>query len=370
MSWLPVAAPALRGRERDYVLDCLEKNQISGGEYVTRFEAEFAEFCNAREAVACCNGTVALHLALTALGVGPGDEVILPTLTFVATANAVAQCGAVPVLVDVDPESWCIDPREVAGRVTANTKGIIAVHLYGHPAEMDELNAIAERYGLFVLEDAAEAHGAMYKGKRVGGLGRAGCFSFYGNKILTMGEGGAVVTNDEALAAKLRTLRGQGVDPERRYWFPVRGFNYRLTNLQAAIGLAQVEQAEWHLQQREIVANWYRRKLWGVPGLILQPEAAWSEYSLNAHWMVTVLVTDARIDRDRLMARLAEQGIETRPVFYPMHQLPMYAPTAKGQMFPVADWLAARGLNLPTYAEMSKADVERVCTALVECLNA
>ena len=242
---IAVAAPTLNGNEKRYVLECLETTWISSiGRFITEFERGFARFCGVEHAIAVSNGTNALHLALVALGVTSGDEVIVPSLTYVATANAVTYCGAKPVLVDCDPRTLNIDPAAIAGKITAHTKGIIPVHLYGHPADMDPIISVAREHGLFVLEDAAEAHGAEYKGRRVGGLGNCAAFSFFGNKIMTTGEGGMVTTNDSALAAKLRLYRGQGLDPGRRYWHPVIGYNYRMTNIAAALGLAQLEQVD------------------------------------------------------------------------------------------------------------------------------
>src|SRR5215207_70189 len=337
--FIPVAAPVLAGREKEYVADCMESGWISSaGRYVELFEAEFAKFCGVRHAVSCCNGTAALHLSLAALGVGPGDEVIVPTLTFVATANAVTYCGARPVFADSEPETWNLDPAQVAAKVTPRTKGIVAVHLYGNPAEMDTLRALASRHGLFLVEDAAEAHGALHRGRRAGSLGDLAAFSFYGNKIIATGEGGMVVTDDDALAARVRLLRGQGMDPERRYWFPVVGYNYRMMNIPAAIGLAQLERAGWHTARRREVAAGYRRLLGNVPGLSWQAERDWARH---AFWMFTILLGDEAADgRDRLMARLLEEGVETRPVFYPLHSLPPYREAARGEEFPVAERLA------------------------------
>ncbi|MBA3243062.1 MAG: DegT/DnrJ/EryC1/StrS family aminotransferase [Acidobacteria bacterium] len=365
---IPVAAPVLAGREKEYVADCMESGWISsGGKYVELFETAFAEFCGVRHAIACCNGTVALHLALVALGVGPGDEVLVPTLTFVATANAVTYCGARPVFVDSEPETWNLDPAQVEAKITPRTKGIIAVHLYGHPAEMDVLRSIAGRHGLFLLEDAAEAHGALYKGRRAGSLGDAAAFSFYANKIIATGEGGMVVTNDDALAARMRLLRGQGMDPERRYWFPVVGYNYRMMNIPAAIGLAQVEQAEWHITRRREVAETYLRLLRDAPSLRRQAKREWARH---AYWMFTVILGDEMaVSRDALMARLQEQGIETRPVFFPVHLLPPYREASRGEQFPVAEELARRGLSLPTWAGLSTDDLSYVCERLRECLS-
>lgn len=365
---IPVAAPVLAGREKEYVADCMESGWISSsGKYVELFEAAFAEFCGVRHAVTCCNGTVALHLALLALGVGGGDEVIVPTLTFVATANAVTYCGARPVFVDSEPETWNLDPAQVETKITSRTKGIIAVHLYGHPAEMDMLRDIARRHGLFLLEDAAEAHGALYRGRPVGSLGDVATFSFYGNKIIATGEGGMVVTNDDALAARVRLLRGQGMDAEMRYWFPVVGYNYRMMNIPAAIGLAQLEQADWHIRRRREVAATYLQLLQSVPTLRWQAEHASARH---AYWMFTVILGDEwRGSRDEVITQMQERGVETRPVFYPMHVLPPYRESARGEEFPVAEELAWRGLSLPTWAGLSPDDLSYVCECLRECLS-
>ena len=366
--YIPVAAPVLAGREREYVADCMESGWISsGGKYVELFEAAFAEFCGVRHAIACCNGTAALHVALAALGVGPGDEVIVPTLTFVATANAVTYCGARPVFADSEPVNWNLDPAQVEEKITPRTKGIVAVHLYGHPAEMDALRAVARRRGLFLLEDAAEAHGALYKGRPAGSLGDAAAFSFYGNKIIATGEGGMVTTDDDALAARVRLLRGQGVDPERRYWFPVVGYNYRMMNLPAAIGLAQLERADWHTGRRREVAAAYLDLLRGVPCMRWQDESEWARH---AYWMFSVILgRESPLGRDALMERLHELGVETRPLFYPVHLLPPYREAARGEQFPVAEWLARRGLSLPTWAGLSRDDLEYVCDSLRETLS-
>ena len=366
--FIPVAAPALVGNEKTYVLDCLESTWISSsGKYVGQFEASFAEFCGVEHALSCCNGTVALHLALMALGVGPGDEVIVPTLTFVATANAVTYCGARPVFVDSEPETWNLDPTQIEDLITPQTKGIIVVHLYGHPVDMDPVLDIARKHAIFVVEDAAEAHGAEYKGQRVGSLSDIATFSFYGNKIITTGEGGMVVTNDDALASQVRQLKGQGMDPDRRYWFPIVGYNYRMTNVAAAIGLAQLEKADWHIARRREIAEQYARHLTGVPGISLQPEKPWAR---NVYWMISVVLSeDLSVSRDSVMAKLAEVGIETRPFFYPMHALPMYRDLARGQSYPVADRLAAQGINLPSSATLSEGDLAFVCDQIVQILE-
>jgi len=287
---IPVAAPVLGGNERAYVLDCLDTTWISSrGEYVDRFERAFADFCGAAHAVACCNGTAALHLALLGAGVDPGDEVIVPTLTFVSCANAVTYCGALPRFVDSEPMSWNLDPRLLEELVTPRTKAIMAVHLYGNPADMAGIEEVAGRHGLAVIEDAAEAHGASFGGRRVGSLGLVAAFSFFGNKIITTGEGGMVVTDDAELAAVVRRLNSHGAEGSRRYWYSTIGFNYRMTNVAAAIGLGQVESGEARCGRYREVARWYAEELSGEPGLEWQHVVPGAEH---AHWMVSVVLAE------------------------------------------------------------------------------
>lgn len=360
---IPVAAPALVGKEREYVLDCLDSTWISSsGRYLDRFESAFAEFCGVRHAISCCNGTVAVHLALLAHGVGPGDEVIVPTLTYVATANPVVYCGARPVFVDSEPRTWNMDPERVAEAITPKTRGIVVVHLYGHPVDMDPILEIAERHNLWVIEDAAEAHGARYRDRVVGSMGSLSTFSFYGNKIITSGEGGMVVTDDERLAKLVRQLHGQGQDPQKRYWFPMVGFNYRMTNIEAAIGLAQLERIDWHLARRREIAGWYREELADAEGVELSPQEPWAE---SAFWIACAVLDEARFGpRDDVMAALDKDGIETRPFFYPLHTLPMYRGDSRGMEFPVAEDLARRGINLPSSATLAREDVARIGACL------
>lgn len=357
---IPVAEPFIGEKELAYVSDCVKSGWVSSlGEYVKRFESAFARYCGAEYGVATFNGTVALHLVLAALRLGPGDEVIVPSLTYVATANAVRYTGASPVLVDSEPETWNIDPAAVEAAITPRSRAIIAVHLYGHPADMDPLRELAGRYGLFLLEDAAEAHGARYKGRRVGGLGQAAIFSFYGNKIITTGEGGIVVTNDRALAERCFFLENQARTADNPYWHPEIGFNYRMTNLQGALGLAQLERIDELVALRKRNAALYAERLAGAPGVVLPPQAAWAE---NVYWMFTVLIDpEFGLDRDALRVELHRRGIETRPVFYPVHILPPYA---TGQSLPVAESIGARGINLPSSATLTEAQIDRVCDAL------
>jgi len=351
------------GREREYVLDCLDSTWISSnGKYLERFESAFAEFCGVRHAVSCCNGTAAVHLALLAHDVGLGDEVIVPTLTYVATANPVVYCGAQPVFVDAEPRTWNMDPERVAEAVTSKTRGIIVVHLYGHPVDMDPILELAEKHGLWVIEDAAEAHGATYRGRIAGSMGSLATFSFYGNKIITSGEGGMVVTDDERLAEIVRQLHGQGQDLERRYWFPMVGFNYRMTNIEAAIGLAQLERIDWHLGRRREIAAWYREELSDVEGVELSPHEPWAE---SAFWITCAVLNEERFGpRDDAMAVLDRAGIETRPFFYPLHTLPMYRDANVGKGFPIAEDLARRGVNLPSSATLTRDEVSYVCDQL------
>jgi len=363
--FIPVAAPVLDGNERAYVMDCLESSWISStGTYIERFERAFAEFCGVRHAVSCSNGTTALHLALLAMGVGPGDEVLVPSLTFVATANAVSYCGASPVFVDSEPDTWTMDPASLEERITDRTKGIIAVHLFGHPADMRTICAIARRRGLFVLEDAAQAHGAECEGRRAGSIGDVATFSFYGNKIITTGEGGMVVTSDDDMARRMRQLRSQGMDPERRYWFPVIGYNYRMTNVAAALGLAQLERVEWQLERRRQIVSWYRQELGDAVGLSFQAEKAWARH---VWWMFSVVLDGDEPTVEEVMAHLRGRGIETRPFVHPLHRLPPYLRDRDCVELPVAEHLGRRGINLPTWAGLTREHVRYVCDSLQEC---
>ncbi len=364
---IPVAGPSLSGNEKAYVAECLETSWISSvGRFIGAFEQAFAAFCNTRHAIACSNGTTALHLALMGLGVAAGDEVIVPDLTYIAAANAVSYCGARPVFVDCDARTFNIDPARIEAAITPRTRGIVAVHLYGQACDMDPILEIARRHGLFVLEDAAEAHGATYKGRRVGSLGDAAAFSFFGNKIITTGEGGAVTLNDDALAERLRLLKGQGMQPDRRYWFPIIGYNYRMTNVAAAIGLAQLERVQAALDARAGLARAYDAALAPLGERIVRPFTA--PGCGHVFWMYTVMLGEGvEPSRDQVMARLDAAGIETRPVFYPMHALPPYAQAADD--FPNAVQCSARGINLPTHAHVTADDVARIATALAEALD-
>jgi perosamine synthetase len=357
---IPVAKPDLSGNEELYVTDAIRSSWISStGPYISRFEREFASLCGARASISVSNGTVALHLALLALAVEPGEEVIVPSLTYIATANAIRYVGGIPIFVDVDPGTWCIDPSLIRSAITSRTKGIIAVHLYGHPADMDPIMEIADEHGLWVIEDAAEAHLAKYRGATVGGLSTVGTFSFYGNKLLTSGEGGALVVNDPAIERRARLLRGQGMDPTQRYYFPVIGYNFRLTNVAAALLCAQLERAELMMAKRGVVYEHYAASLQGIPGLAMQPVASWAQ---PAPWLfsVTIDAVEYGRSRDELIAYLRAHGIDTRPFFVPIHLLPPYQRYAGSKDLPITERVAACGINLPTYSAMLREEVDEV----------
>lgn len=363
---IPVAKPFLSGNEGRYVSECIATGWVSSqGRFVRQFEEDFAAFCGARHGIATCNGTAALHLALATIGIGVGDEVIVPSLTFAATANAVIYTGAKPAFVDSSIDTWTINPEAVEKAIHPRTRAIIPVHLYGQPAEMDPILDIAERHGLVVLEDAAEAHGATYKGRTVGSIGRFGCFSFYGNKILTTGEGGMVVTNDGTHAEKARILRDHGMQPDRRYWHPYVGFNYRMTNLQAALGCAQLERIEEILACKRRIRDWYAKRLGDITSLAFPPENGWSR---SVFWMYSVLVDEEKtgLSRDKLIAEMEEHGIEVRPFFCPLHIMPPYQ---TGERLPIAEYLAKTGLNLPSYVGLTENEVDRVCKVIRKILT-
>ena len=363
---IPVAQPDLSGNEENYVLDAVRSTWISStGAYVNRFEEEFAEFCQSKEAIAICNGTAALHVVLMALGCGPGDEVIVPSLTYIATANAVRYVGAEPLFVDVDPETWTLDPTQLERAITRKTKGIISVDLYGHPIDADAINELAGIHGLWHIEDAAEAHGALYKGRPTGSLGDVATFSFFGNKILTCGEGGAVTTDNAQLARRVRTLKGQGVDPNRRYFFPVTGYNFRLTNVACALLCAQMERSEDIIAQRRKVFSFYDKFLAGIPGVHHQPIAEWA---VQAPWLYSITIDAAEfgMTRDEMAIELKKRKVDTRPFFTPLHRLPPFVreSEARKEDLPVTDRLASQGINLPTWSPADEAAIQRVADTI------
>ena len=364
---LPVMEPSLGGNELRYVSDCISSNWISSqGLYINRFEETFRAYHSIEHSLSTSSGTAALHLALLALGVGRGDEVVVPNLTFAATANAVLHCGATPVFVDVDRETWTLDPSALDGAINSTTRAIIPVHLYGHPCNMDPIMRIAQRYNIPIVEDCAEALGAEYKGRLVGTFGTIACFSFFANKVITTGEGGMVITRDGDLHEKMTILRDHGMSRKKRYWHLVPGFNFRLTNLQAAVGLAQMERINDFIDLRLKLAEMYDLRLADLEGVRLPPRAPWAK---NIYWLYSIIIDDASdVTRDDLAQKLRDLGIETRPFFYPLHEQPPYKTNSK-QSFPVSSWLSERGLSLPTASSVRSEDVDRVCRTIREVIS-
>jgi perosamine synthetase len=360
---IPVMEPYMNGNELAYVSDCVRTKWISSqGKYVSKFEEIFSELHSGIRSLAVGNGTVALHLAIVALGIGPGDEVIVPDLTFAASANSVLHAGAIPVLVDVLPDTWCIDPEAIRRAITPKTKAIMPVHLYGQPCNMDAIEAIAKEHGLFIIEDAAEAMGTLYKGKPVGTFGDASAFSFFGNKMVTTGEGGMVTFKDESVFKRGLMLRDHGMSREKRYWHLEVGFNYRMTNLQAAIGVAQLEQFDEILNRKLALAESYSSVLAKIPGLQLPPK---TEGDRNVCWLYTILVDEKYFGkRDELIFKLLANGIESRPVFYPLHQMPPYKEYARGTDFKNSIDISRRGISLPSSAWLSEVEVSRIAGSL------
>ncbi|MGH6785375.1 MAG: DegT/DnrJ/EryC1/StrS family aminotransferase [Novosphingobium sp.] len=362
--FIPIYRPDLSGREREYVEECLTSTWISSkGRFIGDFESAFADYVGASHAAACSNGTVALHLALLALGIGPGDEVIVPTLTYIASVNAIRYVGATPIFCDSGDEDWQADPVAIEAQITSRTRAIMIVHLYGGAVDVEAIGALARRRGLFIVEDCAEAIGTRVGKRHVGTFGDIATFSFFGNKTITTGEGGMVVTADPALHRAVCHFKGQGLAEGREYWHDVVGYNYRMTNICAAIGLAQFERIEHFLVDKARVAAGYRKRLGQAP-VTFQASRPGTTHS---HWMVTLTVAHAD-DRDPLRAALGRAGIETRPVFFPIHTMPMYRSSRRA--FPVADDIAARGFNLPSWPGLADADLDRICASVLEYLRA
>jgi len=357
--FIPISQPSITNKEIEYVTDAVKSGWVSSlGKYIDEFERKFAEFCETEYALATCNGTTALHLALVALGIKEGDEVIIPDLTFIATANAVKYTGAKVVTVDIEEDTLCINPKAIEKAITPNTKAIIPVHLYGHPANMQEINKIAKKYNLFVIEDAAEAHGAEINGKRVGSFGDVGIFSFYGNKIITSGEGGMITTNNKKLYEKMKYLRDHAMNREKRYWHTEIGYNYRMTNLQAALGVAQLERIEELLKKKREIFEWYSEYLKDIPNIKLNFQ---KDGFKNVNWMICLEVIGYdEAKRDSLMKKLKHKGIDSRPFFYPISNMPMYEKVDT----PITYKVYQRGINLPSFFDITQNEVKYICKEL------
>lgn len=375
---IPVNEPLIGKRELEYVQDCLETGWISSaGKYIVAFEEAWATYCGAKHGVAVSNGTVALQAALRALELQPGDEVIMPTMTIISCAMAVVYNQAVPVLVDSDPDTWCMDVADLESKVTERTRVIMPVHIYGHPVDMDPVRELADRHGLQVLEDAAEAHGAQYLSGRkrgegqwltAGGMGDLSVFSFYANKPITTGEGGMVLTSNDGLAERLRSLRNLCYRSDRRFYHTELGYNFRMTNLQAAVGLAQVERVQEIVERKRWIGQQYTQRLSDADGLQLPTEKNWAR---QIYWMYAIVLEPSLgLTAQDLATRLGEAGIQTRPFFLGMHAQPALQDLGLqfDGAYPVADQLAMYGLYLPSGLALTEAQIDQVCEAVRSCL--
>lgn len=357
---IPVCEPFLMGNEKKYLNDCLESNWISSaGKYINLFEEAFANKFKAKYAITCSNGTTALHLALKVFDIKEGDEVIVPTFTMIATANAVKYVGATPVFIDCEFGTWNINVERIEGKINYKTKAIIPVHIYGHPCEMEKIHFLAKKYNLIVIEDAAEAHGAEYNGKLIGSLSDATCFSFYANKIMTTGEGGMITTNNKEFYEKACILRDHAFSSERHFWHKYQGFNFRMTNMQAAIGLAQLENLELLVQNRINNAIIYKEELKEIDQLILPDEKINCK---SVYWMFAIIVKEnSIINKDKLRYILAENGIETRSFFIPLHLQPMYYDEHNSESFEISEFACKNGLYLPSSSGLTNSEIKFIC---------
>jgi len=362
---IPVSEPALGEAEIAAAVECITSGWISShGAYIDEFEGEWARYCGRRHGIAVMNGTVALELALICLNLEAGSEVIIPSFTIISCALAVLRAGAVPKLVDSDPETWTMDIAAVRAAIGPRTKAIMPVHIYGHPVDMDPILKLAKEHNLAIIEDAAEAHGAEYKGRRCGSFGDVSCFSFYANKLITTGEGGMLVTDDDAIAERARSLRNLAFEPGRRFHHAEMGFNFRMTNVQAALGLGQVARMDAIIEKKRWIGEEYTSRLADISGVQLPVEKAWAR---SVYWMYGILL-DERVEFDASEAsrRLSALGVETRPFFLGMHEQEVFRRQELfiGERYPVAERLARRGLYLPSGLTLTAAQLERVADAV------
>jgi perosamine synthetase len=372
MSYIPVNEPLLDGNEGKYLQECIDSGWISSeGPFVSRFESGFSRYVNRGYGIAVCNGTAALDIAIAALRIGPGDEVILPTFTIISCIGQIIRAGARPVLVDSDPVTWCMDVAQIEAKITSHTRAIMAVHIYGLPVDMDPLLEIARRHGLAVIEDAAEVQGQTYKGRHCGSFGDLSTFSFYPNKHITTGEGGMVVTDDAALAERCRSLRNLCFKPQKRFIHDELGWNYRMSNIQAALGVAQLERLDEFVTYKRRYGERYSAALAGTPGL--QLPLAKTDYAENIYWVYGLVLNDDMVpDAGEVMHRLAALGIGTRPFFWPLHEQPVFHRMGlfEGEQYPVAERLARRGFYIPSGLALTGTQQDRVVAGLRETLRA
>ncbi len=363
---VPVNEPVVTDAAKKYVNDALDTGWISSaGTYIEKFENAFADYIGVNHAVMTTSGTTALHLALAALEIGEGDEVIVPDFTMISSVFAVLYAGAKPVFVDAEDESFCIDVNKIEEKITDKTKVIMPVHIYGHTCDMDPIMEIAEKHQITVLEDAAEVHGATYKGKKCGSMGQINAFSFYGNKIVTTGEGGMVVTNDDQLAEKARSFKNLAHSPQKRFFHEHIGFNYRATNLQGAIGLGQLESIDQFLAHKKWMASEYEKNLKDIPGMKLPVT---KDYAENVYWMYGVVLEDSfGMSRDDFCKALKEKGVDTRDFFYSSASQPVLKPyVTEGESFPVSEFLASHGFYVPSGLALTQEQLDHVCHAIKE----
>ncbi len=352
---ISLAQPQLNGNEYKYLMDAFLSTWISStGKYVTQFEQKFAEYCGVSYGVATSNGTTALHLALAALGIGAGDEVIVPDLTFAATINAVLYTGATPVIVDIEEDSWCIDPEQMQKAITPHTKAVIPVHIYGQPCDMGRIIQIAQEHQLYIVEDCAEAHGAEWDHRKVGSFGVISCFSFFGNKVITTGEGGMCITDRKDLNDKMRMLRDHGMSREKKYYHEVIGFNYRMTNMQAAVGVAQLERIDQILDWRLALEDKYRDLFAGVAGIQMQKNDFANRKKIA--WLVSVLIKEEK--RDRVLQLLKDNQIDARAFFIPLSEMEIYKDYVKDCT--ISKKISKMGVNLPTTSEIDEQKVKKI----------
>ncbi len=367
--FIPVSEPSILEDELKNVTDAIKSGWISSkGQYINEFEESFSSFIGTKYGVSTSNGTTALHLALSALHIGEGDKVIVPDLTFISPVNTILYNHATPVLIDATYSYWSLDPEKIEEKIDGKTKAIIVVHLYGHPADMEPIVKLSKKYDLKIIEDCAEAHGAQYRGRNIGTFGDISCYSFYGNKIITTGEGGMCLTNNSELESEMIMLRDHGMNPANRYWHDKIGYNYRMTNLQAAIGVAQVGRLSKLIEKRRLLASHYREGLRDLEGLVLHPEMSWAK---NVYWLYSVLVENNKknLDRDTISKLLIDYGIDNRRFFYPVHFMPPYRSLAQKQHFPISERLAETGLNLPSSYNLEREDVNFICEGIREIMS-
>jgi perosamine synthetase len=370
MRSIPVSEPLLNGNERRYVNECLDSGWISSeGPFSRKFEEQFAKRVGRRHGIAVCNGSAALEAAVAALGIGPGDEVILPSFTIISCAAAVIRSGATPVLVDSDPSTWNLDPSNLEALVSLRTKAIMVVHIYGLPVDMDPVLALAARHGLHIIEDAAEMHGQSYRGKPCGSFGSISTFSFYSNKNVTTGEGGMIVTDDDALAERCRGLRNLCFQPAKRFVHEELGWNMRMSNLNAALGLAQLERIDEFIARKRHIGAQYNMLLADIDGV--QLPVPLTDYAENIYWAYGIVLDEGLpVGVEEIMTRLAERGVGTRPFFWPMHRQPVFCRIGMfaGITCPVAERLGRRGFYLPSGLTLCDEQIERVTETFREVL--